>query len=520
MAKRLQDLPVANINPSGSYTILKFDLDGVPIDHRIDTATLFSDFVSRSGEIGTGVGQIPRLINDGFGNGTLPPMNGKNISNLTLPYATKEVRGITLLSDAINGTQGEYSFPPFAATPLAVKRVDDKTVDKAGDAMTGDLVFANTKGVTLKNTSGVTIDGLKLNSSNKLVLGDNRVNLFDLNVKDRFEVKGTGSAFFGVSSNGTIDTPHTFSKLQKFTSTSGIKSTEIVRSGYGDITASTVEGAIQQLHDQTAGIEWITPSSGSFTAQEGFGYYCTGRTVTLPANPESDRGIQFHDAEDTWHQTPLVLKGNGNTIEGLNEEFVADLQGFSFEVFFIDGTWRLTNHNVANATPSTVSVDNLPTNGTRTFVMSHVPPNPESILVVADGKVLRSSDFTFVGTTLTLDSSIPVPVDYLDVRHLGVKYMTGGSKVQLIFNGSGVISVVKEKGVLSVTDNGTGLYTIVVKSGINLLQSTLSATAKDASVSVKAISSNSVQIRTRIDDFSAAVDSSHITFEATEIPNV
>lgn len=64
--------------------------------------------------------------------------------------------------------------------------------------------------------------------------------------------------------------------------------------------------------------------------------------LTLPAAPSLGDAHNFSDAAGTFDLHALTLNRNGNTIEGLAEDFVADVAGLEFAVWWDGSTWRIS----------------------------------------------------------------------------------------------------------------------------------------------------------------------------------
>ena len=65
-------------------------------------------------------------------------------------------------------------------------------------------------------------------------------------------------------------------------------------------------------------------------------------TITLPASPASGSNVTITDANRTWDTNNLTIARNGQTIEGLGENLVCDVEGDMVVTLFFNGsTWRV-----------------------------------------------------------------------------------------------------------------------------------------------------------------------------------
>lgn len=63
-------------------------------------------------------------------------------------------------------------------------------------------------------------------------------------------------------------------------------------------------------------------------------------SVLLPASPGASAYLQFSDVTGSWGGNNFTIQRNGNTIEGLSEDFVYNLQGLVFGLAWNGTTWR------------------------------------------------------------------------------------------------------------------------------------------------------------------------------------
>ncbi|MRW88879.1 hypothetical protein GJ699_02655 [Duganella sp. FT80W] len=64
-------------------------------------------------------------------------------------------------------------------------------------------------------------------------------------------------------------------------------------------------------------------------------------TVLLPAAPAIGAALDFTDVSGSWNTNYFTLGRNGNTIEGLSEDFVFNVAGLVFRIEWNGTTWRL-----------------------------------------------------------------------------------------------------------------------------------------------------------------------------------
>jgi hypothetical protein len=64
-------------------------------------------------------------------------------------------------------------------------------------------------------------------------------------------------------------------------------------------------------------------------------------TLTLPATPAVNEAITFADKFNTWDTNNLTIARNGNTINGLSEDLVCDVQGANITLIYNGSTWQI-----------------------------------------------------------------------------------------------------------------------------------------------------------------------------------
>ena len=146
MTKRLQELPSIIKAKAGSYMLVKQSSVSADVDYKITTTNFLQDVVPRS-MVGEATGQVPLLLDDSMGRPALPAISGENLTNLTIPSAGSG-KGLVKLSDSITSLSKVNS--GYAATPYAVKLLNDAKVSKEGDTITGKLTINAEQGLDLK----------------------------------------------------------------------------------------------------------------------------------------------------------------------------------------------------------------------------------------------------------------------------------------------------------------------------------------------------------------------------------
>lgn len=164
------------------------------------------------------------------------------------------------------------------------------------------------------------------------------------------------------------------------------------------------------------GLTLSTASSG-FTASANIHYLTDSSggafTITLPAGGTGDV-IRFTDASETWHTNNVTLDRNGQTIDGLAENLILDVQGTWVQLMW-DGTeWvtddaivpqatDLTNNKITLAGGGTVEY--LPTFGPETDNGVAAPYNTSNSINVSNTSAV-GMQFISNGTEIHKVSSI------------------------------------------------------------------------------------------------------------------
>lgn len=64
-------------------------------------------------------------------------------------------------------------------------------------------------------------------------------------------------------------------------------------------------------------------------------------TLTLPTTPAVNDAIIFADKYKTWDTNNLTIARNGNTINGLAENLVCDVEGADLTMIYNGTTWNI-----------------------------------------------------------------------------------------------------------------------------------------------------------------------------------
>lgn len=119
---------------------------------------------------------------------------------------------------------------------------------------------------------------------------------------------------------------------------------QIFSSGTKKWQWSTAEGSWLAKNPQGAG-PWKVMSS-AYTAIDGDRIAANTSagafTITLPASPVAGNVVNFADAADSWDTNNLTIARNGQTIEGLAENLVCDVEGDMVLTLLYNGsTWQV-----------------------------------------------------------------------------------------------------------------------------------------------------------------------------------
>lgn len=136
--------PDAEARPN-AIILLKDNPQGPLLDYRLTVADFKKDLVFKT-NVSTNpvVGQIAEMISDGSGNPALPAVSAKFLTDLnsTVGIGNGTTAGLLSLSSSLTSTLGVSS--GVAATPLAIKTLQDAKPDKSGtETITGQWTFTD-----------------------------------------------------------------------------------------------------------------------------------------------------------------------------------------------------------------------------------------------------------------------------------------------------------------------------------------------------------------------------------------
>jgi hypothetical protein len=80
----------------------------------------------------------------------------------------------------------------------------------------------------------------------------------------------------------------------------------------------------------------LTNNAGALVDTSGGGY-----TLNLPASPSTGDKVIVADVGDTFGANNLTVGRNGNTIDGVAEDFIIDISGVSVEFIYTGTTWAV-----------------------------------------------------------------------------------------------------------------------------------------------------------------------------------
>lgn len=282
MAKTLDQLPILPQPLAGTDIILvKTIIDGTPLDFKVDINTFLQDYLKTS-EVGTEVGDLIRLVDDGAGNAGLPSVSGALLSNIVIPTANDSTSGAVTLSSSTNGTEGVNS--GVASTPVAIRNVRLSSLQKAGDTMSGALGFVNNVGLTATKFGGGIFNLAKLDASDNLQIGESGTNIGTINTYVGSSLKirnSSGTEIFSINVDGSID---------------GLTATTVGFTPYSFVTATDAQTAIQQVADAA-----LTGGGGD---------------VDGPINFGNGVGISSRNAADTANVSTIYMNSSDRIVVG------------------------------------------------------------------------------------------------------------------------------------------------------------------------------------------------------------
>lgn len=201
MAKKLQDLVLVSEVGSDALILMKQD-EGVGLrDLQIRVSDFLNGYLTTA-LLGTAIGQVPQLIDNGSGTPAFPAVSGEFLTNVTdaVVVGSDLVQGKVFLSDSLVSNDGVSN--GTAATPKAVKDMGALKLSLSGGALTGDVstnsAFIYENGavtqIRLLDTSLKTIQSYS-SGTNTITVGN-----IDLNT----EITGLDLTFTDVAGTHTV----------------------------------------------------------------------------------------------------------------------------------------------------------------------------------------------------------------------------------------------------------------------------------------------------------------------------
>lgn len=169
------------------------------------------------------------------------------------------------------------------------------------------------------------------------------------------------------------------------------------------------------------GLEWTTATT-DVSALDKVGYLASGGiTITLPNNPAIGTLVAIADRFGVFNEEPVTVVPSGlDTIED-ESSLIIDLKNAFVQLIFAENKWEITqvNHpyNISEITEESYPA------GNNSYLLSRVPPSRESLLIVRNGLVVPTSEYSVTANTLIFGS---VQNSEIRVRHIGV---AGATKV-------------------------------------------------------------------------------------------
>jgi len=169
-------------------------------------------------------------------------------------------------------------------------------------------------------------------------------------------------------------------------------------------------------------------------------------TLTLPPSPDSGDRVVVADGAD-WSANNLTVARNGSTIEGDAQDLVMDIGGVSVEFVFAGTTWQLYMQvGAISGTPVTETGTQTLTNKTLTSVVLDGTPTAPT--------AAAATDTTQVATTAFVRDAIP------NVLNASGSAPIYACRAWVNFDANGTLSISGSGNVSSVTDNGSGDFTV------------------------------------------------------------
>jgi len=220
-----------------------------------------------------------------------------------------------------SGTQSIFGSPSYPNTEVLVY-VNQSLLDLSEYVVSGDTIILNTP-AQINDVVNIEVVPLLTEESHVIIAGSNQT-LFSLP-----EPLPAGSTIQVYVDNVLIqDSEYTFDEINNVT-----------------FNTAPPEGSQVKINSfEPLDVVWIGLDR-DFTANTNKKYIVNTSvlplTVTLPATANNGETISFSDGHD-FSINNLNINGNGNLIEGLNEDLTIGIKYVSFNLTFYDNNWILT----------------------------------------------------------------------------------------------------------------------------------------------------------------------------------
>jgi len=213
---------------------------------------------------------------------------------------------------------------------------------------------------------------------------------------------------------------------------------------FDTVNATTLLGDGSGLTGVGGGLTWVRKTSNYTSSNNDAVIADTSGgvwTLTLPASPSVGDVVRVVDGAD-WATNNLTVARNSSTIEGDAADLVMNIGGVSVDFVYDGTTWQLYIQVGANSGTVVTETDTQTLTNKTLTSPSISSPTITGTPTVPTATV--GTDTTQIASTAFVLANAPAsPV-----------------KAWVNFNGTGVVAIRASFNVSSITDNGTGDYTI------------------------------------------------------------